>query len=153
MKTLVLGLGNDILSDDGVGIYVARELKKIIHSQDITVAEASLAGIGLLDMLAGHDKAIIIDAIQTKDGKPGQIYRLDSASLAATRHTASTHNVNFAAALEIGRQAGIALPEQITIFGIEAVDVSTFSEDCTPDVKKSIPGCLEMVLQEIDEKP
>jgi hydrogenase maturation protease len=53
MKTLVLGLGNDILSDDGVGIYVARELKKIIHSQDITVAEASLAGIGLLDMLAG----------------------------------------------------------------------------------------------------
>ncbi len=67
MKTLVLGLGNDILCDDGAGLYVARELKKTLaNRKDFSVAEASLAGLGLLDLLAGYDKAIVIDAIQTR---------------------------------------------------------------------------------------
>lgn len=149
MKTLILGLGNDILSDDGIGLYVARELKKVINREDTAIAEASLAGLGLLDLLAGYDRAIIIDAIQTRDGKTGQIYRLNSHSFDTTRHTASTHNVNFATALELGRQLGLALPRQIVIFAIEVADVTTFSEECTPEVKKSIPRCVEMVLQEI----
>src|SRR4030042_969786 len=98
MKTLVLGLGNSIISDDGVGLYVARELRNALNRDEITVAEASLAGLGLLDLLVGYDKAIIIDAIQTSSGKPGQIHRLKSNVFDATRHTTSTHNVNFATA-------------------------------------------------------
>lgn len=151
MKTLVLGLGNEILSDDGVGLYVARELKKVIEREDTTVTEASLAGLGLLDLLTGYDRTIIIDAIQTREGKAGQVYRFNSNGFDATRHTASTHNVNFATALELGRQLGLSLPQQIVIFAIEVADVSTFSEECTPAVKKSIPRCVEMVLQEIKE--
>jgi len=152
MKTLVLGLGNSILSDDGVGLYVARELKNVLSQKDITVAEASLAGLGLLDLLAGYDKVIIIDAIQTKEGKVGQIYQLNSNAFDTTRHTASTHNVNFTTALELGRQLGLALPQQITIFAVEVADVSTFSEECTPEVKQAIPRCAKMVLQEITRK-
>ena len=150
MKTLVLGLGNSIISDDGVGLYVARELRNALNRDEITVAEASLAGLGLLDLLVGYDKAIIIDAIQTSSGKPGQIHRLKSNLFDVTRHTASTHNVNFAAALELGRQVGLDLPRQIVIFAIEVADVSTFSEECTPQVKKAIPKCVEMVIQEIN---
>jgi hydrogenase maturation protease len=154
MKTLILGLGNDILCDDGVGIYVARELKKILGGRnDIAVTEASLAGLGLLDVLAGYDKAIVIDAIQTNDGKSGEVYRLNSNDFAATRHTASTHNVNFASALELGNKLGLLLPKKIVIFAIEASDVTTFNEDCTPTVKKAIPKCIDMVLKEINEKP
>lgn len=154
MKTLVLGLGNEILCDDGVGIYVARELKKALADRkDISVAEAGLAGLGLLDLLAGYQKAIVIDAIQTRDGETGQVYRLKSNDLAATRHTASTHNVNLASALELGRQLGLSLPSEIIIFGIEVADVTTFNEQCTPQVKKAIPKCVDMVLQEINEKP
>ena len=153
MKTLILGLGNDILCDDGVGLYVVRELKNTLSNhKDIAVAEASLAGLGLLDSLAGYDKAIVIDAIQTRDGKTGQVYRLNSNDLAITRHTASTHNVNFASALELGRKLGLSLPQKIVIFAIEVADVSTFSEQCTPEVKKAIPKCVDMVIQEIDEK-
>jgi hydrogenase maturation protease len=151
MKTLVLGLGNEILSDDGVGLYVARELRKVIEREDTTVTEASLAGLGLLDLLTGYDRTIIIDAIQTREGKVGQVYRFNSNSFDVTRHTASTHNVNFATALELGRQLGLSLPQQIVIFAIEVADVSTFSEECTPEVKKSIPRCVETVLQEIKE--
>ena len=71
MKTLVLGLGNPILSDDGVGLRVARELENRLDQQEVTVVETSMAGLDLLDLLAGYDRAIIVDAIQTVGGKVG----------------------------------------------------------------------------------
>ncbi len=74
MKTVVLGLGNPILTDDGVGLRVARELEGRLDQQEATVMETSLAGLNMLDLLAGYDRAIIIDAIQTIGGKAGQIY-------------------------------------------------------------------------------
>jgi hydrogenase maturation protease len=150
MKTLILGLGNPILSDDGVGLRVAGELKGRLDQQEATVMETSMAGLSLLDALAGYDKAIIIDAIQTVEGKAGQIYRLDPETFNATRHTASPHDVNFATALELGHRLGLALPQQIVIFAIEVADASTFSEECTPDVNRAIPGCVETVIGELN---
>ena len=154
MKTLILGLGNDILCDDGAGLYVARELKKILANRnDITVAEASIAGLGLLDLLTGYNKAIVIDVIQTRDGKAGEVYKLNSNDFAATRHTASTHNIDFASALELGNRLGLSLPKEIVVFAIEASDVTTFKENCTPGVKKAIPKCIDMVLKELNQQP
>jgi hydrogenase maturation protease len=149
MKTLILGLGNDILTDDGVGLHVIRQLKTKIDDKDTAVAEASLAGLGLLDLLVGYETVIVVDAIQTKQGKIGEIYRLDPGNLSTTRHMASTHNVNFASALEFGRQLGLVLPEKIIIFAVEVADVDTFSEECTPPVKNSIPRCVDKILKEI----
>lgn len=153
MKTLILGLGNPILSDDGVGLRVAGELKGRLDQQEATVMETSMAGLSLLDALAGYDKAIIIDAIQTVEGKAGQIYRLDPEAFNTTRHAASPHDVNFATALELGNRLGLALPQQIVIFAIEVADASTFSEECTPEVKGAIPVCVEMIIQELDGGP
>ena len=106
MKTLILGMGNPILSDDGVGIRVARTLEDRLNQQEITIAEDSLAGLDLLDMLTGYDRAIIIDAIKTEGGEAGQIYRLEPGALDATRHAATPHDVNFATALELGKRLG-----------------------------------------------
>ena len=69
MKTLVLGLGNPILSDDGVGLRVARAVESQLSQQEITVMETSMGGLSLLDLLTGYDRAIIIDAIQTRGGR------------------------------------------------------------------------------------
>ncbi len=153
IRTLVLGLGNPILTDDGIGPHVARELEGKLDQQEVTVMETSVAGLGLLDLLVGYDRAIIIDAIQTVDGKAGQIYRLDPDVFAATRHTASPHDVNFATALELGNRLGMALPKQILIFAIEVLDASTFGEECTPEVKRAIPVCAKMVIQQIRGDP
>lgn len=80
MKTLILGLGNPILSDDGVGLGVAEELEGRLDQQEVTVVETSMAGLSLRDLLIAYDRVIIIDAIQTVGGKAGQIYRLDPRS-------------------------------------------------------------------------
>jgi len=149
MKTLVVGLGNPILSDDGVGLRVAEELKARLDRREVTVVETSMAGLSFLDLLAGYDRAIIIDAIQTVGGKAGQIYRLDSGALDVTRHAASPHDIDFATALELGNRLGMALPQQIVVFAIEVADASTFSEGCTPRVERAIPICVKMIIQEL----
>ncbi len=142
-------MGNPLLSDDGVGLRVAAELNDRIEQPEITVTETGIAGLSLLDLLVGYDKAIIIDAIQTVGGKAGQIYRLDPKAFDTALHTASAHGIDFTTALEFGKKLGLSLPQQIVIFAIEASDVSTFSEKCTPEVRKAIPTCVEMVLQEL----
>ena len=109
----------------------------------------SVAGLGLLDLLAGYDRAIIVDAIRTAGGRAGQIYRLDPETLDATRHAASPHDVNFATALELGNKLGMDLPRQIVIYAIEVADTSTFSEECTPEVATAIPACAEMIIHEL----
>jgi hydrogenase maturation protease len=149
-KTLILGLGNSLLCDDGVGIYVAAELKNRVNRPEITVIETGVAGLSLLDLLVGYDKAIIIDAIQTVGGKAGQIYSLNPKAFDTAIHTASAHGINFTTALEFGKKLGLSLPQQIIIFAVEASDVSTFSEECTPEVKKAVPACVEMVLRELN---
>ena len=150
MKTLILGLGNPILSDDGVGLRVAEELKGRLDQPEVTVEETSMAGLSLLDMLLGYDRAIIIDAIQTVGGQVGQVYLLTPEVFDATRHATSPHGVGFATAIELGSRLGLALPQQIVIFAIEVADVSTFSEECTPEVRRAIPVCVNMILQELD---
>ena len=148
-KTLILGMGNSLLSDDGVGLYVVAELKNRLNEPAITIMETGVAGLSILDLLVGYDRAIIIDAIQTADGKAGQIYRLGPEAFDTTRRTATSHDVDLTTALALGKKLKLALPQKIVIFAIEALDVSSFKEECTPEVKQAIPTCVEMVLEEI----
>ena len=150
MKTLVLGLGNPILSDDGVGVLVARSLEGRFNQQEVTVMETSMAGLDLLDMLVNFDKAVIIDAIQTRDGKVGQVYRLEPEAFDATQHAATPHDVNFATALKLGNKLRLALPQQIIIFAVEVENVTLFSERCTAKVEQTIPVVADMVIQEVN---
>jgi hydrogenase maturation protease len=149
MKTIILGLGNPIRADDSVGLCVARVLAGRLNSLEITVIEASVSGLDILDLLVGYERAIIIDAVQTKGGRPGQIYRLDPGALVVTRHSTNPHSVDFATALELSERLGLALPRETVIFGIEVAEVDSFSEECTPQVVAAIPVCVDMVLQEL----
>lgn len=151
MKTLVLGLGNSILSDDGVGIRVAQEVREKLNDPQVTVAETSGAGLSLLDSIAGYDKVIIIDAIQTREGHAGQICRMGPQDFSLTKHFSSPHQINLATALELGKMLNLAMPQKITIFAVEAKDITSFSERCTPEVEQAIPEVVKMVLEELNE--
>ena len=149
MKTLVLGIGNPILSDDGVGIRVAHEVVKKLDDPQITVAETSAAGLSLLDSIVGYDKVIIIDAIQTEEGKAGQIYRMEPEDFSFAKHISSPHQVNLVTALELGKVLGLTMPHEISIFAVEAKDIASFSEVCTPEVESAIPEVVRIVLEEL----
>lgn len=147
-KTLILGLGNPILRDDGVGPRIAMELEGKLDG-NVTIAETCMAGLNLLDILAGYDRAIIIDAIKTEDGEPGRIYRLGIEDFKDTCHAASTHDVNLATALELGERLDMSLPRRIDIVAIEVADTGCFGEELTPEVAAAVPACVEMIIKEL----
>jgi len=149
-KILILGIGNPLLSDDGAGICVAARLKEELDRPDVTVLETATAGLSLLDFLTGYDKAIIIDAIQTVGGTPGQIYKLTPEAFDTAEHITSPHGIDFRTALELGHKLGLNLPSEIIVYAIEAADVTTFSEKCTTPVRKAISACVNMILQELE---
>ena len=148
MKTLVLGLGNPICSDDGVGIRVAEVIRNRVHDPNVNVAETNSVGLGLLDIIGGFQRLIVIDAIQTRDGKPGSIYRLGLEDLPAPMHCSTVHDVDLITALELGRRLNMSVPEEVVVFAVEVSDVTTFREGCTPDVDRAIPKVADLVIRE-----
>ncbi|HID62659.1 MAG TPA: hydrogenase maturation protease [Anaerolineae bacterium] len=150
LKTLVLGLGNPILTDDGVGIKVVRALRPRVDDPQVTLHESSRGGLNLLDILAGYDRAIIVDAIQTRGGTAGDVYHLRASDFEPCLHVSCAHSVDFATALELGRKIGLRLPRDITIVAVEVQDVITFGEECTPLVQVAINTAVDTVLQELE---
>ena len=147
----MLGLGNPILTDDGIGVYVVREVAARGLPNDVDVQEACVGGLRLLEVIAGYDRLILVDAIHTRDGAPGQIYRLATDDLRASLHAGSTHDLSFQGALAWGRRMEMALPpdDAITIIAIEAEEVLTFGETLTPAVAAALPHAIETVLNAI----
>jgi hydrogenase maturation protease len=149
MKTILVGLGNPILGDDGVGPRIAAELEKAITTDAVSVVAANVGGLGLVELLLSFERALIIDAVQTVDGTPGQIHRFDAGTLQSSRRMGPLHDLDLAAALDLYVRMGMAVPRQIVVFAIEVADVTTFCEECTPAVKAAIPICVGMVLEEL----
>jgi hydrogenase maturation protease len=152
MKTLILGLGNPIVSDDSVGLRVAEALKgRLADRPDVEVSEDYWGGLRLMERLIGYERAIVIDAICT-GSPPGTLHRLAPGDI-GTQRSASAHDVNLATALEFGRLSGVSLPanKRIILVGIEAEDILNFGERCTPAVEAAIPRAVEMVLNILDE--
>ena len=149
MRTLILGLGNPIRCDDGVGNKIADILAEKIKSPEVKVIETDTSGLGLLDFLSGYERVIIIDAIQTHRGEVGQVYRLGLTDLLAPSQSPLTHGIDLPTALELGQRIGLPMPQEVVIFAVEAEDIITFSENCTPKVREAIPKVVELVLQEL----
>ncbi len=152
-ETLVLGLGNPILTDDGVGIHVVRATAaRCAPADGVTFAEASVGGLRLLDVLAGYERVILVDAIQAHGGQPGSIYQLTLGDLSASLHSGSTHDLSLPAALDLGRRLGMKLPRdsEISILAIEVEDVLTFGDSCTQAVAGAVPPAVEAVLAQLE---
>jgi hydrogenase maturation protease len=145
LKTLILGIGNLILSDDGVGIQVAR----LIHQRrpDLEVIETSEAGLALLDIIVDNDRLIIIDSIQVEHGQPGELFEVEFKSPQTQLSSSLSHGVDLSAAFEVGKGLGYQMPGSVRIYGINIVDNTTFSESCTGLIEKQIPEIAQQIIE------
>jgi hydrogenase maturation protease len=151
VKTLVLGIGNPILGDDGVGVRVVEALTHRIGDGDIELRAANTDGLGLLELILGYDRLILVDALMSEGVEAGRIYRLGLEAVASPSPSVSlTHRVNLATAVELGRKLFLEeMPKEIVIFAVGVKEISQITEEMTAEVGSAVPEVCELILKEV----
>jgi hydrogenase maturation protease len=144
-RVVIVGLGNPLLKDDAVGVRAAELLAKDLASTAVDVLQSSWGGIRFIDLLAGYDRAIIIDAIEWRRGPPGTVYRLTTDEAIPTARAVSYHDLSLGNALALGRTLDIPLPVEVVFFAVEALETRSFGENLTPAVAAALPELVRRV--------
>lgn len=161
MKTILIGLGNPILGDDGVGWKVVEEATRQLPPDVSAGIEClSLGGIGLMERLIGYDRAIIVDSFIAEKEEIGSILirKLDDLPDYSAYHITSAHDTSLQNALRLGREMGAYLPEEVIVIGIAIQTIREFGEELSPPVAEAAPKAARMALElltiipKIDEK-
>jgi hydrogenase maturation protease len=143
MKTVVVGVGNPILGNDGVGIHVARELKGKVEAD---VREAYTGGLNLLDLMIGYDRAILVDAVYMEDMEIGEV-RVMSLDDLGTAHSTNPHDATLMEAIEISKRMGEEMiPSRIDLVGIRIERVEEFSDILSREIRISVDVAAGVVM-------
>jgi len=150
MRTIVLGVGNQILGNDGVGVHVANIVKKQVNDPNITIDEAITGGMNLLDLLIGYDKAVIIDAVKSEDGEHGEVRRIPISDF-NTMHSCNPHDVSLIEAIEMAKKMGEEkIPKEIVIIGVMLKEIPCeFGEILSDEIAAAVPEAVDLTLNEI----
>ncbi len=158
-RVLVLGLGNPILGDDGVGWRVAEQCAERVKTHPplataafwIEVDSHSGGGLSLVERLVGYDRAILIDAISAGSEPPGSItcFPLEAMTNRGAVHTSSAHDTSLVTALELARCLGARVPETVIVVAVQAQNLYELSEELSPTVETAVPEAVERVLDQL----
>lgn len=152
MKTLVLGLGNELYGDDGIGIQVIRLLREEAKKmpargfQNVDLEECSLSGLALLDVIVGYDRLVLIDTVKLKAPRPGRIQVLGETDIRALPGP-SPHYVSVPQTIEIGRSLGLHMPSLIQVVAVEAKNIHSLGEGLSEEMKENLPAIAEKVKE------
>lgn len=144
-----MGIGNTIRGDDGVGIYIAEEIKKklVNKKNNVTVISTETAGLNLLDLIVGYSKLIIVDSIQvSSNNELGHIFKLEVHQINSSNNHFNSHDIDFLKLFKIGKKLGIKLPKEIKIYGIGIFSVKGFNQKCNFQLKKMIPDIAQHII-------
>ena len=157
MKTIVIGLGNPILGDDGVGWKVAEEVREQLtssptlftdsDSNPVDVEFLSLGGISLMEYLISYERAIVIDAVESEQEIGSVVVsKLSEMPDYSTLHTTSAHDTSLQNALKLGKAMGAKLPEDVTVVGIVTNYGFEFGEELSPPVARAVSQATQIVI-------
>jgi hydrogenase maturation protease len=150
VKTLVIGLGNPILGDDGVGWKVAERVSAIInHHTCVEVDCVSLGGLSLMERMLGYQRVILVDSMKTGQGAVGNVRVLPLLALPnpMASHSASAHDTSLMSALQVARSMGADVPERVDVVVIESGNIYDFSEELSPKVAAAVPVAVHKILE------
>ena len=150
-KIVVLGVGNLLLSDEGVGVHVANALMKMTLPSEVTVIEGGTDGFGLLNIITESDRLIVVDAVRG-GAAAGSIYRFDIDDIHEypAAYKTSVHQIGI---LEVIRLSSlIGKTPETTIIGIEPKSLAMGME-LSPEIRAKIPSIIERIQEEILDAP
>ncbi len=145
---LVLGLGNPLQGDDGIGGAVVAELERRPLPGDVEVLDSGTPGIGLVNLLDGRTRVIIVDAADMGRA-PGEVVRLtpDQVRPDPSMRSFSLHAAGLADALMLAQTLGLRLPE-ITIYGVQPAFIG-WRQGLSPEVEAAVPRVVEAVWNQV----
>jgi len=145
LKNIILGIGNPILSDDGVGLHIASELDGLLD--DVDVRTTSMIDLNLLDTLADYDRLFIIDAIEAGGSHIGTVRRLPQGE--GSLHLFSSHGIHLFELLQLGRDLGYRIPEIGGIYGVYIGEGSVFGETLSPELMSKKANIVREIIEDI----
>jgi hydrogenase maturation protease len=159
LRTIVVGLGNPVLGDDGVGWRVADEVETRLAAArlatdderdcpEIDVERLGVGGLRLMEFLDGYDAAILVDAAEFADRPLGEVRScaLEDLDCYAAGHLDSAHDASLVTALALGRRLGASLPTSIQTVTVQVRSTDEFSEQLTPQVEAAVPVAAAAVV-------
>ena len=146
-KTLILGIGNDILTDDGIGSRLVNDLIKSISNPEVYYNIACCGGLEIVEYIKDYERVVFIDAIRTHNGRPGDVYYFIPSDFRETSHLSNLHDVSFLSALKLGHALNLGLSNDLHIIAVEIIEDMEFSEDFSPQIKQRYPEIREKVIE------
>ncbi len=156
MNTLVLGLGNPVLGDDGVGWRIADAVEARLDPRaPVEVDRSSAGGLTLMERLVGYDRVILADAVRLGGRPAGAVLACPLAALPdpGAGHTGSAHDATLAASIELARALGASPPGRVDVVAVETPEAFTFTESLSPAVASAVPRAAAMILDSLDDTP
>ncbi|UCF43450.1 MAG: HyaD/HybD family hydrogenase maturation endopeptidase [Planctomycetota bacterium] len=157
-RILILGVGNILLRDEGIGVHAAKELQKQNLPANVEVIDGGTMGLDVLSLAAGVDKLVIVDALRS-GRKPGAIYKiyLNTEQGDGIRQLfrqekqskISLHQVGLLDGLSLAERIN-RLPEEIVIIGVEP-GVVDYGLELTEQVERKVQEIIKKVLEEIQD--
>jgi hydrogenase maturation protease len=143
MRTLVIGVGNLLRTDDGVGIHV---IKALDLRTGVDTLDAAMGSVEILEAMRGYDRAVIVDAIET-GAEPGTIFRVNLTEGEEPPVVTHSHGTDLITTLRLGRQLyGEEMPGEIILLAVEAEDTTTIGDEPTPRVRAAIEEIINAIL-------
>ena len=151
---LVVGLGNPILGDDGVGWRVIDAVDELDH-EEASLQQACVGGVSLMELLVGYRRAIIVDAILDPEAAPGSVWckPLSAVETRVASHLDSTHDAPLPAAIDAGRAMGADLPTDIEVVGIVIDRGDVFGEQLSDVIAAAVPVAAAEVVRALWTQP
>lgn len=152
MNTRIIGLGNSILTDDGVGIHAVRELRRTLNassSAGVDIVETEVGGFSLMELITGWERIVLVDCIQFDGLEPGTVVQINPNDLHTSLRLRSVHDIDLPTVLELGRRLGLPMPNEISVIGIQAEDALTFGESLTKAAEQGLKEAVRLILRMI----
>lgn len=145
--TLVVGLGNPLRGDDGVGVRVAQALAKQELPDGVEVVDGGTLGLGIVPLIEGRQRVILVDAAEV-GRDPGEFTRftLDEAHLLGTDQHLSVHDASLRDALQLAQVLQV-LPDKVVVFGVQPA-TTQWDRELSPQVEATLPELIAAVLSE-----
>jgi hydrogenase maturation protease len=148
MRTLVLGLGNLVHSDDGAGIHAVQRMQTDARvPSDVVIIDGGTQGLSLLPHISGFERLLVIDAVDAGE-PPGTLIRLEGRALADMPGNASVHQLGFSDLMVAMKLLG-DLPAEVVVFGVQPMSTE-WSAELTPPVEKALSPLIDSVVAQLE---